>query len=421
MTSPAQGQPARQPAPHPQAASAQATAPQTQASPGTAQPAQASAPQTQATAQQAPARAPSTQPAGSSTPRLLRFARGAAAAAALLTGVVATGTFGTGGVNATPNVIAQQWVAAEEAGVEIAHADLLAAQRVSADDDALRSTYDQTVGTVAEDLTSMAGSGGAATTASAAAGPWTSFVVGTERAVADGSTEVYADASASARQAVTAARDLADQHAEDLRTGSRSTLTAVVGGAATLLMLGILVWLALRTRRILNVPLTVATLITAGLTYISLNPSALPVDYDQRVATASGTAQALQDVYAARQAQHATSLGLEDRWQDASEAARVSVQSLGSSGLNDQWSDVQSAGDQAAAGELGVQEAISGSQEAFDGLEAALREELTGQLDESSGAVGTPAAITSGFALLLGLIAAALAWAGISQRLKDYR
>lgn len=388
---------------------------------------QAGAPAAQAQSapagQRQSAPAPGGQAQGSSTPRLLRWARGAAAGAALLTGVVATGTFDAGGLNATPNVIAQQWVAAEEAGVEMAHADLLAAQRVSGGDadPELRASFDEAVGTVGQDLTRAAGSGDpAGAGAGSAAGPWSTFVLASERAAAGSSADTYATASEAARDAQASTDALAEQHAEDLRTGSRSTLTAVVGSLATLLLLGLMVWLALRTRRILNIPLLIATAITAGLTYISLNPSALPVDYDRRVGQASATATALQEVYQERAALHAVDLGLEDRWDAEATEAREAVRVLADGPLDSARTQLDDALGSPTDGSQADQ-ALADSQQAFTSLEQGLRQRLEEQLGESAAAVGRPAAITSGAALLLGLVAAALAWAGISQRLKDYR
>lgn len=377
-----------------------------------------------------PSPAPSGQTRASSTPRRLRWARGAAAAAALLTGIVATGTFGASGVNATPNVIAQQWVAAEEAGVEIAHADLLAAQRVAAEgtegtegteDPEVRATYDETVRTVGEDLTRVAAPVGSdASAAARAARPWSEFVIGVERAAATSDANAYGTASETAQEAATVSDELAGQHAYALRTGSRSAVTAVVGTAATAIMAYVLIWLALRTRRIVNVPLLIATGITAGLTYISLNPSALPVDYDQRIGEATATATALEDVYQARQAQHAVVLGLADRLDDTAGQAQDSVDALGVTSLSGWWDEVDQAREAQDGGAVS-EETLASSQDSFDSLETELRERLDGQLEGSAAAVGRPAAITSGVALLLGLAAAALAWTGLSQRLRDYR
>lgn len=442
MSSPA-GQPAPRRAAAPQARTAPGQAAPGQAAPGQAAPGQATqapaapgqaaqpgAPQGQAQpgAAQGPQPQQRSRLAGltSSTPRMLRLARGAAAAAALLTGVVATGTFSTEGVNATPNVIAQQWVAAERAGVEMAHADLLAAQRVDGTaGEGTQAAFDEAVGSVTRDLAGVGSTSARSADATDAAQDWASFVVGAERAAGgadaggDAAAEIYAPASQAARSATTATDALATEHATDLHSGSRAGLIAVVGLLTTTLLLAILVWLALRTRRIVNVPLAVAAVITAGLTYVSLDPSALPVDYEQRVQDASASATALQDVYQARQAQHAVVLGLEDRWAAEAGAARDSLADLRLDELDDAWDRLAATpeGDGADVHE----QAISASQEDFETIVQTLQQRLDDQLAASTTTVGRPAAITSGVAFLLGLIAAALAWAGISQRLKDYR
>ena len=136
--------------------------------------------------------------------------------------------------------------------------------------------------------------------------------------------------------ATAAAEDVAAQHATDLQTGSRSTLTATVGLVSTALLGAILVWLALRTRRIINVPLLVATAITGWLTYVSLNPGALPLDIDQRVDTAGAASQALQDVRLARAAQYGQVLGAADS-RDAVEQATRSVTGVGERSISDDW------------------------------------------------------------------------------------
>lgn len=411
------GQPARQ---------AQAGQPAQQQT----QPAQPQRQQTQPQGQQSQAPTGAARPW--STPRLLRLARAGAAAAVLLTGVAATGTFSADGLNATPDVIAQQWVAAERAGVEMAHADLRAAERVAGgDDEAARTGFDEAVSQVGTDLTML---GGAAQDSTRLAQDWSGFVVGAERAAAastgdegegggDSAAPAYDTASQSARSAAETTDVMAEQHAQDLRTGSRSILTGIVGTLATLGLTTLMVWLALRSRRIINIPLLVATAITAGLTYLSINPAALPVTYDQRIAESTATATALQEVYQARQAQHALGLGLDDRWQDEAAEAEAALDELDDPGLSQVWDEVTSGfgSAQDATDGPGAAESLAATQAGFDNLEAGLRDQLDDQLGGSAAAVGRPAFITSGVALLLGLVGAGLAWSGLSQRLKEYR
>ncbi|WP_151524192.1 hypothetical protein [Serinicoccus kebangsaanensis] len=392
--------------PAPTSASAAAT-PQTA---GTGQPSTSPAP--------APAAATPPQVRGaraadsvSTTPRLLRLARGAAAAAALLTGVVATGTFSTDGVNSTPNVIADQWAAAEQAGVDIAHADLLAAERVTAENPAdaqALEAYDEVLLAVGSDLSRMADSFGQA------AADWSSFVTGVERASASGSpVQGYAEASGAAREATARVDEVADQHAQDLLTGSRSVLTTVVGTLGVLVLLGLMIWLALRTRRILNVPLALATVITGGLTWLSVNPSALPLDYDVHVEQTQATTTALQQVYQARQAQVAAAAGIDTDWETQAEQTSVAIGDLDDSGVEEDWEQVRAAG---------VQEgAVQDSAEAYDRVAENLSGLVADDLSMVDPDVSNPAVLTAAGALLLGLLGAALAWAGVTQRLRDYR
>ncbi|QFG68103.1 hypothetical protein [Ornithinimicrobium pratense] len=418
------GQPAQQrgPAAGPAQQSGQATQPAGQG-PATGQPAPQGQ-QARGPAPQAKGKGASTPSRSAwSTPRLLRLARAGAATAVLLTGVAATGTFSTDGLNATPDVIAQQWVAAERAGVEMAQADLRAAERVAGSEgEGAREAFDEAVTQVGIDLSGV-GVGGAE--AGEISREWSTFVLGAERASAaaaqdqggspelpDAVTVEYGAASTAARSASERTDLAAEQHAQDLRTGSRSVLTGTVGTLATLGLVGLMVWLALRTRRIVNVPLLAATAITAGLTYLSFNPSALPLTYDQRLADTTAAATALQEVYQARTAQHALTPAQSDLWAEESVQAR---QAIGAGAARTLWEEIV-----AATPEPGV-EAVTATQENFSELETVLRDRLDDQLSTAVTAVGRPAGITSGVALLLGLVGAGFAWTGLSRRLKEYR
>ncbi|WP_130012223.1 hypothetical protein [Serinicoccus sediminis] len=394
-----------------QAASASPAAPQTQGVAQTQGPAQQQG--QPANPQQGAARpAPAGQPRSrgrdevSSTPRLLRLARAGAAAAALLTGVVATGTFSTDGINSTPNVVADQWAAAEQARVDIPRADLLAAQRVtdpaSADEQALEG-YDEALRAVATDLSRGGDDTGAA------AADWSTFVTGVERAAAQESTEGYAEASAAAAAATERVAEVADARADDLLTGSRSMLTTVVGTLGVVVLVGIMVWLALRTRRILNLPLAGAALITAGLTWLSVNPGALPLDYDQYVQDTRASTTALQEVYQARAAQVAAAAGVQVDVDAAMTEATEALERADLVDLEQDWSTV-------AAAE-GPQDAA----EAYGRVEAALSGRVADDLSSVDPGVSAPAVLTAAGALLLGVVAAGLAWAGVTQRLRDYR
>ncbi|MGD8200700.1 hypothetical protein ACQE98_08560 [Ornithinimicrobium sp. W1679] len=424
---------------------ASTTRPQPAQGPGAqqAQGAQRPAPGKGAQPQPAPTTSTPGRPT-SSTPRLLRVARGVTAAAALLTGVVATGTFDTGGVNSTPNVIAAQWTAAERTGVDLAEAELRTTEQAAA-----RATgtelpaASETTATPVEALRAAAGaharSGGEAGRSSETASQiaeaavlvgQTQVATASGESATDGATGVAPAVSedlTDARTLLRAATDSSDAtattHAEDLATGSRSVLTGVVGTLATLLMLGVLVWLALRTRRIVNVPLLVATVMTGWLAYVSLNPSAVPVSVDGQVGGTAEVASALQEVRQARAAQYAPVLGTPDTYgTDGTEATRA-LATLDDRELADTWQQVDAAQEDvaAAADPAAAAEVLAGTQEAWAGLEAELTERLDGRLAAATSRVGLPAVISSGLALLLGLAAAALAWAGITQRLKDYR
>ncbi|GGK68251.1 hypothetical protein [Ornithinimicrobium pekingense] len=418
----AQGQGAQASAPAPGGATSQGAATQSTQN----APAQAGGGQTQP-AQQATPATPDTQ--RSSTPRLLRVARGLATAAALLTGVVATGTFDTGGVNSTPNVIAEQWVAAEEARVEIAQADLVAARGVAEAVAGQDPAVDlEPALTAAADAHTRSGATGARAGTTAADLVRTGLltrdaldVAATDPAAA---AELYGAASALAQDAGATAEDVAGLHATDLQTGSRSLLTAVVGMVSTALLGAVLVWLALRTRRIVNVPLLLATAITGWLTYVSLNPGALPLNIDQRVDEATTVATALQEVRQARQAEYATVLGLEGAaLEDTAGSATEAVGAVGEDGPSAAWEAVVAGHDAvtSAEGPEARLEAVRATEDAWAQVDLQLQQRLDQRLEPATASIGTPAAVTSGVALLLGLVAAAAAWSGLTRRLRDYR
>lgn len=401
MTSPAQG---TSPAP------ATAATPQSAASP---------------TGAGSPQRAGRSAASSWSTPARLRLARGLATAAALLTGVVATGTFDTSGVNPTPNVIAAQWEAGERAGTEVAASRLEVARSVAetaaevpqdqrgADPGAFRTHLGE-----AEELIARSGS--------PTSGSLVEVALAGQAAIdapdGEAAGTAYQEVVGLTDTALSATDEVAAGHALDLRTGSRSALTAVVGGLATVVLGAMLVWLALLTRRIVNVPLLVATAITAGLTYVSLNPSALPLDIDQRVDDASRATQALQDVRLARAEQYAQAADL-GAGREAVQQATRSLTSLGNRSASDDWRQVfeGQADLDAAAGPGEALAALAQTQESYESAESTLVALVDTRLSGSVGDVGGPALVTSGLALVLGLVAAGFAWTGLTQRLKDYR
>lgn len=408
-----------QPAPTPN----QPARAQTQGRAATPTTQQAQQPQPQpAPAKQPSARAVASKATRSSTPWRLRVARGLATAAALLTGVVATGTFDTSGVNATPNVIASEWHAAEAAGTELAGAELEVARGVA---EGTVGTGGEADGTafadhlrVAAEQQSRSGVGTSAGLVDVAlSGDRALRAAGGDALAAGTAYQEFSDLN---RTALDTNNTTAQARADALMTGSRSVLTSVVGGLSTLLLVGLLVWLALLTRRIINVPLLVATAITAGLTYVSLNPSALPVNFDQQVEQTHAAAQALEDVRLARAAQYAEALGV-DTADGAVADAAASVASLNDAAVTPAWAEVAATQtDVTAAGSGAAKlEVLTGSQDAFDAVEQQLADRAgEGTVSDSTGRSAT---ITAGLAFVLGVIAAFLAWTGVTQRLRDYR
>lgn len=367
--------------------------------------------------------------ARSSTPAKIRWARGIATIAAALSGLVATGSIGTDGLNATPHVIAQQWAAGEQAGVHLAAGEAAALEGIATAATGGEVTTEPAVSFgQASGWHAQSGAVGQAQ-AGTVAEALTSSAVLTEQAqrqAADdraAAVQTYEEARSQLATAKAANAEIVDQRITELETGSRSVLTATVGGLATVILVLVMVWLALRTRRILNIPLAIATAITAGLTYLSFNPSALPISYDQHVTRATAQADALRETYEARAAQYATVLGLADVNLDPERnQAQRAIAATGDSTARDAWRAVDDPLSDLPTDDLAAGlEAIRATDADYATLVQTLQDRLDSSLSAAGSNVGTPASITSGAALLLGLIAAALAWAGLTQRLRDYR
>lgn len=430
MSSP---QPAAAPAPQASGAAQQKPAPAQRS--GTAA---APAPSAQTAPASQPAQAGQNRPQRSTSPGRLRLARGLATAAALLTGVVATGTIGTSGFNSTPNVVAAQWQAAERAGTELAAADLEVARTVAqaagsgdatgqaggdtgsakdtgADTGTAADAFAGRLDVAAEELSRTGVTTSAGTVGIAVAGDRAVRAAGQDP---DAAAQAYRVLHERTGQALDVTGATAQERAHALTTGSRSLLTSLVGGLATLLLVGIMVWLALLTRRIINVPLLLATAITAGLTQLSFNPGALPVDLDGQVASRSASTDALQDVRLARAAQYAQVFG-QGTADDEVSAATSALRQHDDRQLESAWAQVYQAQQAlgSADGAAARLEAVEGVQEQFATVESGLSDQLR-SVDLTTGRFAT---ITAGLALVLGLVAAGAAWAGLTRRIRDYR
>lgn len=92
--------------------------------------------------------------------------------------------------------------------------------------------------------------------------------------------------------------------------------------------------------------------------------------------------------------------------------------------VSEAWESINTAQRQVADGGLtgdAAAELLAPTQEAFETAETRLRDRLDTRLSEAGPQVSRPAGITSGAALLLGLVGAVFAWTGLSGRLKEYR
>lgn len=442
MSTPASA--AAQPA---QQAGASATAP---GQPAQGTPAAQPATGTPAT-RQAGTGAPATQPGtgtpatemgrpGSRMPRDLRRLRNVTALACVATGLAATGYLGLGGIEGGPAALADHVADAGRAGTEVARsglqgAEVLLAETGGEDTGAPLDSLDSTRSGAATALAAAAGGTGADAALREAGGSYVAYVASLERARAQAADDPEA-ATASAVQAQTvldeqvlAPLEASGASAVDRVGGTRGgILAANVGIVSTLLLLGGSVWLARKTHRVVNPGLAGATVITGAITALALNPGSLPGDATEAVNAAWQDQTTVSRLYEARTLDTTLALPgaeaetLQARWDET-------VTELGS-GLADApteeqnaWQAYLEAHEQLVAAEDGAgrAEALTAGDDAMASLlewaQSRTDAAYTGLQDD----VGRPAVITSGASLVLGLVAAGLAWSGINRRLRDYR
>lgn len=210
-------------------------------------------------------------------------------------------------------------------------------------------------------------------------------------------------------------------------------LPLAVGGAATALLVGTGVWLARKTRRVINPPLLVGTLLVAGSLAIGVAATALPATaVDQQagngylapaaVALAAGSQSRAAELAAVLPGADvaAASAAAADARTQVETTLTGSGQLAGNASMWTAYGDRQSAvlqqatSDRAAA----AQSATTTSRTAYEAYVAALPAVDTHAAAPSAPPEGTPWAW---LALLTGIAGGALAWIGLDRRLKDYR
>jgi hypothetical protein len=230
---------------------------------------------------------------------------------------------------------------------------------------------------------------------------------------------------------------------------SRSLVYLLAAGVVVLgALLAVQVWLARRTRRILNVPLTAGTgtvlvALVLGAIVMLTSQSAANTVRDTHYAATKALAQARIAAFDAKANEsltlvyRGTGQAFETAWQKQFGAATQNLAVAGRAGVADPGTaDLEAWGD--------VHRAIRTSDDAGDWDKAVARATGTGQQDSptvfakfadtSRTAVDTEsAAVREGLGsntllvvlgwltLGLGLVAAVLAWRGIAQRLEEYR
>jgi hypothetical protein len=218
----------------------------------------------------------------------------------------------------------------------------------------------------------------------------------------------------------------------------------VLGG-----LLAVQIWLAGRSRRIFNVPMTAGTvtvflaLLVGGLAMFGSQRAADTVK-DTRYAATKALAQARIAGYDAKANESLTLVyrgtggTYETAWKNQykvatdnlATAAAAGAGATGSTALrawgpvHEQIRGLDDSGSSDAAVRLATQDVNGSSPKTFSGFETATQTALTSEAEAvSEGLAGshTLLVVLGWLTLALGLVAAVLAWRGISERLEEYR
>ncbi len=223
--------------------------------------------------------------------------------------------------------------------------------------------------------------------------------------------------------------------------------------AAGLVVLGTLlavqIWLAGRTRRIFNVPMTAGTvtvlvaLLVGSLAMLSSQTTADTVK-DTHYAATKALAQARIAAYDAKANEsltlvyRGTGQAYEATWKSQYTSATDNLAAARNAGVTDTGSSALAAwgavhtqirksdddGKWDDAVRLATQDVGGSSTRAFSGFETATQKALPSEaraVSEGLAASHTLLVVLGWLTLVLGLVAAVLAWRGISERLEEYR
>ncbi len=376
----------------------------------------------------------------STMPRDLRRLRAAAPVACALTGIAASGFLGTTGLQASPAATTRQLSHVTAAKQAFQRADVAAAEIVAArtlgGKPAARTTYDAAIRSVNTSLVAAADAAPGAEGLADAAGDLTAYTTAVERALAAPATSTavasaYLKAADEARANVLTRMDtVATADLDRLRDGGGASsrpggtlLVLLIGGGSTIGLGLASWWLARKTHRIVNPGLAAATLVTAGLTFLTLVPSARPgTDAGAAVNRATSVAALRDNLYAARVTELRPLLTGENTdaaWERYHQAASRNL----TADVQDDWVDYRTYHQdlRTAQGQNAKVSELARTTEAFGSIVATVDANAADAQRGLDRAVTVPATITAGVALGAGLLAGGLAWAGIGRRLEEYR
>lgn len=436
----------------PQPAPAQAATPSARAQEATTQtPATQSTAGLATTSSAAGQSSPAQRPKESGTPRAMRRLRAAAAIGCVLTGLTATGFLGSEGYQAAPSSTASQLSHVQRAQGQLLRADAESREdvvRVSLGGASDRAQLDEAADSASAAIGSAlrTGNGAAGGTLASVNKAVTTYLRTAERAQANAKTapaaaakEIQAAGATLRTSGVERLESVAQSDTQRLVQGpGGGNLARIVGALTTaMLILGAL-WLAQRTHRAVNPGLLAATLITAGLTWLALNPQTLPGTSVTAVKQADALRDLRTQMYAARTAEldrlapGATTASADSAWTAAVKKVGTLTRGKWLGGGSDSAASdaTRAAWQDYAARHTAVTKAttnasrlaaLQASTTQWDKLMTALDADFSATQKDVNAEAGTPALISAGAALLAGLLAAGLAWSGISQRLREFQ
>ncbi|QTE30833.1 hypothetical protein [Pengzhenrongella sicca] len=419
------------------------------------------APATPPAPEPAPARALMSRRGAGDTPSRMRLVSAALVVVGLLVGLVAAQSFWSAqGALARADANAAQLVRLQDIQTALVRADATATNAFlvgGLEPAEQRADYDDAVERASRQLTfaarAQAADGEALAELSTLVSDYTGGVVQARTINRQGlplGAQYLREASASLRadalpvlESLTQANEA--RVATEFTTARQARALAIGAGVVGLLLVaGALWWLARRTHRYLNVPVLGAGLVVLGLLVVSAIVlgsvgAAVASVRDGSYATARAVAGARIAAFDAKSNESLTLISrgsgaaFEEAWV-ASAAITSDTFAETAVDLAPSWdayttlhADIRAlddGGDWDAAVAAATSRADGSANAAFDAFDAASAERLTAAGDETSSALrSAESGLTLGawLSVLAGILAAALAWWGISQRVEEYR